>query len=274
MLSYLYDRIVGATLLVLNALAPAEVHVQSGLAYAPGSQHRADVYQPAARGPRPVVVFLYGGGWRSGSKEEVAYVGAALARRGIVAVIPEYRHFPEASLSDILADNAAAVAWTIAHATAFGGDPHRVVVAGHSSGAWAAAMLGLDATWLERAGASPATLAGIIGLAGPYASAALTEPQDRQVFAGTDPALQPINHASGEHPAMLLATGADDQDVKPFATRALTEALEARGGMQTMIIYGGLGHGQLVRSISFPFTVGNSVADDIKRFVIGAHEGR
>lgn len=273
MLSLLSDKIVSMTLLVLNLLAPIEVRVQKGLAYAEGSPHRADVYRSNASGPAPVVVFLYGGGWRNGAKEEVAYVGAALARRGFVAVIPEFRHFPAASLSDILADSAAAVAWTIAHAAEFGGDPHRVVVAGHSSGAWAAAMLGLDGTWLAHAGSSPDALAGIVGLAGPYAVSTLTDPLDEQVFAGADPALQPINHAAGRHPALLLLAGADDRDVKPSGTVALADRLQAAGGHQQMHIYAGLGHAQIAWSLSFPFSLRSTVADDIERFVDGARAG-
>ncbi|WP_457104983.1 alpha/beta hydrolase [Methylobacterium sp. P5_C11] len=271
MLSYLGDQIIGLTLAVLNALAPLEVHVQTGVAYAEGTQHRADIYRSTAAGARPVVVFLYGGGWRTGSKDEVAYVGAALARRGFVVVIPEYRHVPAVGLADILADNAAAVAWTLAHAAEFGGDARRVVVAGHSSGAWAAAMLGLDPTWLEHAGSSPVKLAGIVGLAGPYASSALTQPLDRQVFAGSDPTLQPINHAAGRHPAMLLLTGAADLDVNPSGTLALARELQAYDGHQTTKVYDGLGHGQLIHAMSFPFDLSLSVADDVAQFVAAAH---
>lgn len=271
MLSYLGDQIIGLTLAVLNALAPLEVHVQTGVAYAEGTQHRADIYRSTVSGARPVVVFLYGGGWRTGSKNEVAYVGAALARRGFVAVIPEYRHVPAVGLADILADNAAAVAWTLAHAAEFGGDARRVVVAGHSSGAWAAAMLGLDPTWLEHAGSSPTKLAGIVGLAGPYASSALTQPLDRQVFAGSDPTLQPINHAAGQHPAMLLLTGAADLDVNPSGTLALARELQAYDGQQTTKVYDGLGHGQLIHAMSFPFDLSRSVADDVAQFVAAAH---
>ncbi len=94
MLGLLCDKLVSATLLVLNLLAPVEVHVDTNRAYAAGTGHQADVYRPTGPGPSPVLVFLYGGGWRNGSKEDVAYVGAALARKGFVVVIPEYRHFP------------------------------------------------------------------------------------------------------------------------------------------------------------------------------------
>ena len=273
MLSLVSETAVSLTLLILNLLAPVEVQVDKGRAYAAGESHQADIYRPSGPGPHPVVVFLYGGGWRSGSKEDVAYVGAAFARRGFVTVIPEYRHVPAASLPDILNDNAAAVAWTLAHAAEFAGDPHRVVIVGHSSGAWAAAMLGLDAAWLERAGTSPEALAGIVGLSGPYAVAALTDPQDRQVFAGSDRALQPINHAAGPHPAMLLLTGAADRDVKPSGTVALAEKLQRSAGTQQVRIYPGLGHGDMVEALSVPFSLHASVAKDICRFVDAARAG-
>ena len=274
MLSYLTERLAHATLVILNLLAPLEIRVQKDLAYAAGDQHQADVYRPASNSPRPIVVFLYGGGWREGTKDAFAYVGAALARQGFVTVIPEYRHFPTASLPDILGDNAAALAWTIANAAALGGDPRRVVIAGHSSGAWAAAMLGLDPVWLEHVGSSPAALAGIIGLSGPYAVSALTEPADVKVFAGSDPGLQPVAHAAGRHPAMMLLAGSADLDVRPAATVALADRLRAAGNDPDLHIYPGLGHAQTAWSISFPFSLQAPVADDIKRFVDKVQAGR
>lgn len=274
MLSYLLGKFIGGTLMLLNLLAPAEVRVHKDLPYASGTQQVADIYQPNIDGLRPVVVFFYGGGWRSGSKDRVAFLGAALARQGFLTVIPEFRHFPNGSLSDILSDNANAVAWTIAHAETFGGDPKRVVVAGHSSGAWAAAMLGLDSTWLEHAGSNPAALAGVIGLSGPYTVSSLTETVDEEVFAGSDPTLQPINHAAGSHPAMLLLTGADDQDVMPSSTVALAERLKTAGDNAEVRIYPGLGHDGTLLSIGTPFARRVPVVAEIKDFVEGVHAAR
>lgn len=271
MLSALHDRLIGAVLAVLNLLAPHEVRVDRDRAYAAGENHTADIYRPSAAAPSPVVVFLYGGGWRSGAKDGFAYLGAAFARRGFVTVIPEYRHFPAASLSEILTDNAAAVSWTLAHAGEFGGDPRRVVLVGHSSGAWAAAMLGLDPAWLGRAGTSPDALAGIVGLAGPYEVSALTDPRDLQVFAGSDPALQPVQHAAGPHPALFLLTGADDLDVKPAGTAALARRLREAGDPPQVQVYPGLGHVQIALALTFPFSLQSAVMDDVARFVAEAH---
>ena len=131
-------------------------------------------------------------------------------------------------------------------------------------------MLGLDARWLEHAGSSPAALAGIVGLSGPYAASSLTESSDQAVFAGSDPALQPLAHAAGHHPSMLLLTGSADMDVMPSATLALAHGLRASGNNPELHIYPGLGHSQTALSISFPFSLQAPVADDIKRFVDSA----
>src|SRR5271168_3658825 len=101
---------------VLNALAPTAGVIETrGVAYAPGERHSLDIYAPAGRINAPVVVFIYGGGWTHGSKSEYRFVGAALAARGFLTVIPDYRLFPQARFPGFLRDNAAAVAWTKAN---------------------------------------------------------------------------------------------------------------------------------------------------------------
>lgn len=72
---------------------------------------------------------------------------------------------------------------------------------------------------------------------------------------------------------MLLATGAADLDVNPAGTLALDRALRGFDGKETVKIYPGLGHGQIVHAMSFPFNLRFSVADDVARFVKGAHAG-
>ncbi|WP_217619590.1 alpha/beta hydrolase, partial [Achromobacter sp. GbtcB20] len=76
--------------------------------------------------------------------------------------------YPEAGFPALLRDAALAVAWSQRHIGDYGGDPARVYVAGHSAGGYIAAMLALGKRWLAAAGSSPASLAGWIGLGGPY----------------------------------------------------------------------------------------------------------
>ena len=115
-----------------------------------------------------MVVFFYGGSWNSGSRDDYGFVGEALASRGIVVVIADYRLYPQVRYPAFLQDNAHAVAWTYQHIAEHGGDPHQLYVMGHSSGAYNASMLALDPRWLKAVNLSPTMLKGWIGLAGPY----------------------------------------------------------------------------------------------------------
>ncbi len=266
MMHFLGVHLARALIVVLNYTAPFGLTVQRDLPYAQGAFHQLDVYSLDRSVDRPVIVYLYGGGWRGGSKGRAAYVGGVLARRGFVVVIPEYRHVPQATLPDILADHAAAVGWALAHAGEIGGDPRRVIVMGSSSGAWGAAMLALDPRWLAQAGAKPGDLAGMVGLAGPYLIASLTEQPDRDVFRGTGPEMEPVHHAAGPHPPILLMTGTSDTDVLPIGTATLAKRLRETPGAIETRHYVGLGHEDIVQALVFPFNRHVSVADDIEIF--------
>src|SRR5687767_6113581 len=66
-----------------------------------------DVYVPSGRASaRPTVVFWYGGKWQWGSKEQYRFVGAALANSGYVAILPDYRLFPQARFPQFIEDGA------------------------------------------------------------------------------------------------------------------------------------------------------------------------
>jgi acetyl esterase/lipase len=96
-------------LTAINALSPASgADSTVDVAYGPGARNKLDVYRPAnATAASPVVVFFYGGNWTSGQRRDYAFVGRALAARGIVVVIPDYRLYPEVSYPDFLDDSAA-----------------------------------------------------------------------------------------------------------------------------------------------------------------------
>src|SRR5262245_1487022 len=90
--------------------------------YVPEAPSAAQVAQSATRPLRPVVVFWYGGSWQDGSKSEYRFVGAALAERGFIAVLPDYRLYPKVKFPAFVDDAAKAVAWVQQHAEEFGGD--------------------------------------------------------------------------------------------------------------------------------------------------------
>jgi acetyl esterase/lipase len=94
------------------------------------------------------VIFLHGGTWVKGEKEDYRFVGAALAEAGYVAVLPNYRLYPQVRFPEFIQDGARAVLWAREHASEFGGDPSALFVMGHSAGAHIAASLALDSKYL------------------------------------------------------------------------------------------------------------------------------
>ncbi len=98
--------------------------------------HTLDVYRPqGAAGPRPVVLYVHGGGFRVLSKDSHWIMGLAFARAGYVVFNIGYRLAPRHPFPAALQDAAAALAWVHEHAARYGGDASRLVLAGESAGA-------------------------------------------------------------------------------------------------------------------------------------------
>lgn len=236
----------------INARAPAR-HAETAV-FDPGSGLAADVYRPGGSQAAPVVVFFYGGSWRNGRKEDYRFVGAALARQGIVVVIPDYRKAPAHLFPTFMEDAARAVAWTRANAARIGGDPERIFVMGHSAGAHIAALLATDGHYLRAVGMAPRDLRGVIGLAGPYDFLPFTDPKVQEVFGPkpTWPLSQPVNFVDGDEPPFLLLHGADDDLAWPSNSQHLAARLEAAGEPVTLEILPGIGHVRLVNGFAYP----------------------
>jgi len=239
---------------VLNALAPKAGIIETrDISYAPGDRHELDIYAPEGRSSAPVVVFIYGGGWQEGSKSEYRFVAAALASRGFLTVVPDYRLFPGVRFPAFLQDNAAAVAWTKANIARYGGDPRRIFLMGHSAGAYNVTMLTLDRQWLGDQGLDPdRDIAGTVGLAGPYDFLPLPNPGLEDIFApsGDLRLSQPITFARGNAPPMFLATGATDQTVLPRNTAHLAAAIRRDGGQVQERIYPGVNHTTIIGAMA------------------------
>lgn len=239
---------------VLNALAPRDdVRVTRDIAFADGSRSRLDVYAPRpAVTPAPVMVFFYGGGWASGSKAAYRYVGAALAERGVLVVIPDYRLYPQIRFPAFMADAAAAVGWTQANATRFGGDPHRLFLMGHSAGGQIAALLALDPRYLATERLAPRDLCGVIGLAAPYDFQSLHGGDLSGIFgpeAGWAVA-EPIAHLPARTPPMLLLAGSLDRTVDPATVLRFAQRLRDAGNAVEQAVYPHVGHVSLVTAFS------------------------
>lgn len=260
---------VMSPLSVFNLLAPRDraALVVRHAQYGQGKREALDCYSSRARNA-PVIVFFYGGSWSSGRKEEYGFVGRALASRGFVAVIPDYRLVPAVTFPDFIKDGAAAIAWTQRHIADYGGDPKRIVLTGHSAGAYNAMMLALNTEFLREAGADPSAIKGVAGIAGPYDFYPFNVKASIDAFgAAPDPhATQPISFVRADAPPLLLMHGDKDGLVRPRNMLSLAEKQTACGGKVETRLYPELNHVDSMLALSRPFRAKAPVLDDITAF--------
>src|SRR5262245_24204863 len=183
-------------------------------AYGSDPRQTLDLYAPSATaaGPLPVIVFIYGGSWDSGDKDDYEFAGAALASRGFVVAIPNYRLVPMVRFPAFIEDCAHAVRWVNDHIGEHGGDARRVVLMGHSAGAYNAMMLALDPHYLSGVSVDASRIKGAIGLAGPYDFIPFDVDATRNAFGQAPDAqlTQPVHFARADAPPLLLLWGEDD----------------------------------------------------------------
>ena len=260
-------------LAAVNLLVPEDGYtLSSGLAYGPAERQTLDVYVP--RDPvasKTVVVFFYGGAWRDGARGNYTFAGQAFAARGYVTVVPDYRLYPEVRFPAFVEDAAAAVAWVRREIAAYGGDPERIVLAGHSAGAHSAALLGLDRRYLARQGVPMTAIRGVIGLAGPYVFDPTEYPSTKEIFKGVGPAddTRPVTFARGDAPAMLLLHGLDDTTVQPENSAELSIALRAEGAKARYVSLPDVGHAGVLLAVSSPFEGLAPIMPEIQAFIEG-----
>jgi len=253
----------------LSPKDPASL-VGKGQAYGAGPRQRLDVYAPrGAKGQAPVAVFFYGGSWDSGRRQDYGWVGRAMASRGFVTVVADYRIYPEVRYPGFLEDGAQAVKWAVDHAREYGGDPGRVVLAGHSAGAYNAVMLGLDGRYLKAAGVDPRTVKAVAGLAGPYDFVPFDDPIAKRIFGKTEdpPATQPMAYVTKDSPAAFLATGDADRVVYPRNTVALAKKLREAGVEVEERHYPRVDHARILLALSRPLRGEAPVLDEMTGFL-------
>ena len=255
----------------VNLFVPEESYERSeGLSYGPEARHKLDVYQPAEPDPSgTVVVFIYGGAWRNGARQNYVFAGESFAARGYVTVVPDYRLYPEVGFPAFVEDAAQAVAWVRRRIAAYGGNPDRIILAGHSAGAHTVALLGLDRRYLDEVGVPQTAIRGVIGLAGPYSFDPTTYRSTREVFANVaEPAdARPVSFVRGDAPPMLLLHGLDDGTVLPKNSEALTASLHSVGAEARYIPLDKVGHAGVLLALSNPFEGLAPVMREIEAFI-------
>jgi len=250
------------------AMDAGTAKVGDGIAYADGPRHKLDVYAPEERGaPAPVVFFIYGGGWNRGERSDYQFVGRALAARGFVTVIADYRLVPEVRYPEFLEDSASALRWVQDNIASYGGDPTRLYLAGHSAGAYNAVMLALDPSFLREYGVTIPILA-VAAISGPYDFYPFEYNEVIETFgqAPNPEGTQPINLITSDAPPMYLATGTMDPIVRMQNTEHFAAALRERGIWVTTSYFEGFGHMETVIAMGAMWRWRMPILDEITAF--------
>jgi acetyl esterase/lipase len=235
--------------------------------YGPHPDQRLDLFVPARPTRAPFALFIHGGGWSVGDKEQYAAVGMRLAEEGVVTAIANYQLSPGAQHPTHAEDVARAVAWCYHHAPDYGADAARFCLMGHSSGAHLAALVMLDRTYLAAHGLDPSLIRGFVGVAGvaydldeSYATPMLT-PFFAPVF-GNDCSrwsqAAPSRYVTPSAPTCLLIHGLSDTEAPPATTETFAASLREAGVPAELALLPGEGH------ISVMFAAGSLVVDFLK----------
>lgn len=239
------------------------------------SPNRKLIVHGPARGEgdaaRPVLLFVHGGSWNKGNPEHYGFIGRAFVPEGFIVVLAGYRLHPEAVYPAMLEDTAAAIAWTRANIAQYGGDPDRLVLAGHSAGAYNVVMTALEARWLADEHGAFHPIAGVIGLAGPYDFHPFDNDSTRASFghAPQPEATQPINHVRPDAPPKLLIHGEKDTLVKPRNSRELSSRLLATGARVETLFFADMDHNGPLLALASPWRRNRELIDAVTQF---AHE--
>lgn len=246
--------------------------------YGSQPEQKLDIYLPRNLSNKntEVIVFLYGGRWSTGNKEDYAFIGDTFANQGFITVIPDYRKYPEVRFPIFVEDSSKALAWTKDNIAAYHGHPDHLVLIGHSAGAHIGALLATDSRYLAAEGKIPGdVIQGFIGLAGPYAFTP-DEPELKDIFGppSSYAQMQVTTFVDGHQPAMLLLHGQDDNTVQLSNLTQLEAVTHQNGGYVHSIIYPNTGHVDILADLTW---VGNSdapVRQDIKNFIAVIDAGR
>ena len=206
-----------------------------------GAEQTLDIYKPTGAEKLPVILYLHGGGWAFGNKNDVNLKPHYFTAQGFAFVSMNYRLRWDYRIYDQILDIVAAVKWLEREGQRFGLDGSRVVLMGHQAGAHLAALAVTDTSFFEAEGGHNGNIRAVVGIDSAHYDLVRTmkelgsflERRQLQVIFGSDDAVwlaaSPVNHVaeSTSLPAFALLYNPESEalqlQVKGFA-KALTQA--------------------------------------------------
>ena len=244
---------------VLDRRAAASEAMRSRLgepgthAYGPAPIERLEVFSPAAAAA-PVMVFLHGGAWRGGDARSQAYAAETFVRAGAHWVVPDFATAMEVGLDGMVDQVRRAVAWVARHAKELGGDPARIYLGGHSSGAHLAANV-LITEWSKAFDLPADVVKGALCVSGMYelkpvrlsARSSYVRFDDR-----IEHELSPMRHLGRIACPVTVAYADGDSPEFQRQSREFAEALQGIGRLRRLVVAPGLNHFEIPETLTSP----------------------
>lgn len=246
-----------------HAVAPSA----HDIAYGPHERHRLDLYGAAEGTPRPVLLFVHGGGFvlgDKGGKEPAdwpnAAVGMMAARMGMIGAVMNYRLAPDHLWPAGSEDVGAAVDWLRAHVADHGGDPTRIVLLGTSAGAvHVAGFLRLRADHGD-------LVRGAVLLSGLYGYTPI-DPKDERYYGAPETYADRMPReavAATTLPLLLACAQFDPARFQAEFLGLMTERLERHGAMPRSVTLSGHNHYTMAMHLG---TADHRLSDEIAGFI-------
>jgi arylformamidase len=233
-----------------SAAARAALPCELDVPYGPTRDERLDVFAAGERAP--VVVFVHGGYWRRLHKDDCSYVAPAYAAAGATTVVPNYALCPNVTITEIVRQIRAALAWVHDRIGGFGGDPERIYVVGHSAGAHLAAMA-LLTDWPGDYDRPADLVKGVAAISGIFDLEPIRLCFLNEVLGLTEDEarwMSPIGERPTGDPALLVAVGA--LETEEFKRQS--EEYLAAAGRGTGLILRGQNHFDTADRLAQPST--------------------
>jgi len=265
---FISDRDRGMWFLTTALKITNPIDTVEDIAYGTEDWQKLDVYPQSKAAP--VVIFIHGGSWRHGRKDQYRFAADAFYRQGYTVVLPDYVKHPDqrAKYPSFAIDGAKAVSWVKQNITKYNGNADKIFVAGHSAGAHTAMMLATDKQFLNAEGLAPKDLNGVIGIAGPYSFIPDWE-VTQAVFGPPEnyPLMDALNYVDGDEPSTLLLHSSGDEQVGQYNQEKMQAALNNKGVDTEAVLYSRPGHIDMVTHLHPWFAKEDKLMNDIHKFI-------
>jgi arylformamidase len=249
---------VNSRLAAASRVARERLGAPRRVAYGPTDIERLDIYQAPARNA-PVVVFIHGGAWQSGTAEDHAYAAEAFVRAGAHFIVLDFAAVQDVagSLFPMVDQVRRAVAWVHRNAGDFGGDPGRLHVVGKSSGSHLGGCAAIT-DWEKDFGLPADTVKGYVLQSGMYdlrgprlskrgAYVKFTDAMEEQ--------LSPQRHLDRIVAPIVLAYGSHETPEFQRQSRDFAQALRRAGKPVELIYAEGYNHFEIAETLANPYGI-------------------